>query len=149
MPVSQVSPDAAFQPYEPRLLVGQHQAARRLANTLGLLHHAVIKPAGERHLKPSPERSASFTTDDRAGPGARFLHRPATSVGAQAVGARAVGSLALAAVAVGALAIGALAVGRLTIGRARIRRLEIDELVVRRLRIIEQLQTPPNLDSKR
>jgi hypothetical protein len=35
-----------------------------------------------------------------------------------------------------------VAIGRLAIGRARIRRLEIDELVVRRLRITEQLQTP-------
>jgi hypothetical protein len=34
------------------------------------------------------------------------------------------------------------------VGRARIRRLEIDELVVRRLRIIEQLQAPPNRDSE-
>jgi len=44
--------------------------------------------------------------------------------------------------ALGALAIGALAIGRLAIGRARIRRLEIDELVVRKLRITEELQAP-------
>ena len=37
----------------------------------------------------------------------------------------------------------------LAIYRARIRRLEIDELVVRRLRIIEQLQTPPNRDAEK
>jgi len=54
----------------------------------------------------------------------------------------------LAAIAIGALAIGALAIGRLAIGRARVRRLEIDELVVRRLRVIEQLQSPPNHDSE-
>jgi hypothetical protein len=102
----------------------------------------------ERQLKPLRERSASVTGDDRTVPEARFAHRPAISVGAQAVGARAVGSLALAAVAVGALAIGALAIGRLAIGRARIRRLEIDELVVRRLRIVEQVQTPPNRDAE-
>lgn len=68
----------------------------------------------------------------------------------QAHGLRAVsgaslsfGALALGAVAMGAIAIGAMAIGRLAIGRARIRRLEIDELVVRRLRVIEQLQAPP------
>ena len=58
-------------------------------------------------------------------------------------------SLALAAIAIGALAIGALAIGRLAIGRARVRRLEIDELVVRRLRVIEQLQSPPSNDSEK
>jgi len=92
------------------------------------------------------ERSASVPRNDRTDAYARFAHRPAVSVGAQAVGARAVGTLALAAVAVGALAIGALAIGRLAIGRAHVRRLEIDELVVRRLRVIEQLQTPPSGD---
>lgn len=54
------------------------------------------------------------------------------------------GAVALGAVATGALAIGAMAIGRLVIDRARIRRLEIDELVVRRLRIIEALEAPPN-----
>jgi len=92
---------------------------------------------------PSPERNASVANDHRTDPKARFTYLPAVSVGAQAVGA-----LALAAVAVGALAIGALAIGRLAIGRARFRRLEIDELVVRHLRVTEQLQTPPNRDSE-
>jgi hypothetical protein len=59
------------------------------------------------------------------------------------VASRAFGALALGAAAIGALAIGTLAIGRLTIGRARIRRLEIDELVVRRTRVGEDLQTPP------
>ena len=58
------------------------------------------------------------------------------------------GALALGAVAMGAIAIGAMAIGRLAIGRARIRRLEIDELVVRRLRVIEQLQGPPKPDAE-
>jgi hypothetical protein len=53
------------------------------------------------------------------------------------------GSIVIGAAALGALAIGALSVGRLFVGRARIRRLEIDELVVRRIRIIEQLTPPP------
>ena len=46
------------------------------------------------------------------------------------------------------VAVGALAVGRLAVGQARIRRVEIDELVVRRLRITEELQVPHNPDSK-
>ena len=58
------------------------------------------------------------------------------------------GALALGAAAVGALAIGALAIGRLAIGRARIRRLEIDELIVRRLRVIEALDAPPQTGSE-
>ena len=67
----------------------------------------------------------------------------AHATGASATGAEAIGTLILGALAIGALAIGAVAIGRLVIGRARIRRVEIDELVVRRLRITEQLQTPP------
>jgi hypothetical protein len=61
--------------------------------------------------------------------------------------AQAVGAVALGAFAIGALAIGAVAIGRLAVGRARIRRLEIDELVVRRLRVIEGLQVPPKPDA--
>jgi hypothetical protein len=60
--------------------------------------------------------------------------------------ARALGAFALGAAAIGALAVGALAIARLAIGRARIGRLEIDELLVRRLRVIEELQVPPNND---
>jgi len=41
------------------------------------------------------------------------------------------------------MAVGALYIGRLFVGRARIRWLEIDELVVRRIRVIEQLMPPP------
>jgi hypothetical protein len=66
----------------------------------------------------------------------------AHATGASAIGAEAIGTLILGAFAIGALAIGAVAIGRLAIGRARIRRIEIDELVVRRLRITEQLRTP-------
>jgi len=58
----------------------------------------------------------------------------------------ALGAFALGAAAIGALAIGALAIGRLAIGRGRIGRLEIDELLVRRLRVIEELRVPPNND---
>lgn len=69
----------------------------------------------------------------------------AQAVGASAVGAKAIWGVAIGAIAIGALAIGALAIGRLAIGRARIRRLEIDDLVVRRLRIAEELQVPANV----
>lgn len=68
---------------------------------------------------------------------------PALATGAQALGALAVGAIAL-----GALAIGALAIGRLAIGRARIRRVEIDELVVRKLRVTDELQVPSQPDSE-
>ena len=57
-------------------------------------------------------------------------------------GAQAAGALAVGALALGAMAIGALAIGRLVIGRSRIRRLEIDELVVRRLHIMDSLTAP-------
>jgi hypothetical protein len=84
--------------------------------------------------------------DDRL----RLVHRSelesqktgARATGASAIGAEAIGTLILGAFAIGALAIGAVAISRLAINRARIRRLEIDELVVRRLRITEELQTP-------
>jgi len=70
------------------------------------------------------------------------------AVGSLAVGAVAVGALALSAVAVGALAIGAIAIGRLAVGRARIRGLEIEELVVRRLRVTDELTVPPQSGDK-
>ena len=72
----------------------------------------------------------------------------AKAIGASAIGTSAVGSVVIGALAIGALAIGAVAIGRLVIGRARIRRVEIDELVVRRLRITEELQVPDKLDSE-
>jgi hypothetical protein len=68
---------------------------------------------------------------------------PAAATGAHAIGTVALGSVLIGAVALGALAIGALSIGRLSVGRSRIRRLEIDELVVRRIRVIEQLTPPP------
>jgi len=60
----------------------------------------------------------------------------------------ALGAAAIGAAALGAIAVGALAVGRLAVGQARIRRVEIDELVVRRLRITEELSTPHSPGSK-
>ena len=71
------------------------------------------------------------------------LHsKTARALATIAVGAQAVGSVALGALAVGAVAIGALAIGRLAIRRARLGHVEIDELVVRRLRVIEELREP-------
>jgi hypothetical protein len=52
--------------------------------------------------------------------------------------ALALGAVAVGAVAIGALAIGRLAVGRLAIRRARFGVLEVDDLVVRKLRVIER-----------
>jgi hypothetical protein len=61
---------------------------------------------------------------------------------------KSTGALALGAFAIGALAIGALAIGRLAIGRARIRRLEIDELVVRKLRVVDELEIPSSANPR-
>jgi hypothetical protein len=68
---------------------------------------------------------------------------PAVTLAGYALGAVVIGAAAL-----GAVAVGALAVGRLAVGKARIRRVEIDELVVRRLRITEELQVPQGPRSK-
>jgi hypothetical protein len=95
-------------------------------------------------VKQPPERTAGTGEDERLAREAQLTHRPAVSIGAGALGAQAVGALALAAVAVGAVAIGAVAIGKLAIGRARVRRLEIDDLVVRRLRVVERLPPSPN-----
>lgn len=62
--------------------------------------------------------------------------------GVRATAALTIGALSAGALAIGALAVGRLAIGRLTLGRARIRRLEIDELVVRRLRVVDIWETP-------
>ena len=64
-------------------------------------------------------------------------------------GAKAIGALAVGAVAFGALAIGALAIKRLVVDRARIRRIDIDDLVVRRLQIIEKNQGPEKTEAGR
>ena len=75
----------------------------------------------------------------------RHLKLRSEGIGAKATGASAIGALAIGAVAFGAFAIGALAIGSLAIGRTRIRRIEIDDLVVRRLRITEEIQVPGKL----
>lgn len=69
--------------------------------------------------------------------------RPGSDVSRPArLEAGAIGAMALGAFAIGAAAIGAIAVGRLAIGRTRMQRVEIDELVVRRLRVVDGLETP-------
>jgi hypothetical protein len=81
---------------------------------------------------------------DRWRPNERPLVEPTSGMTAARVAARraAVGALALGAMAVGAVAIGALAIGALRIGRLGVRRahlgkVEIDDLVVRRLRVLD------------
>ena len=58
--------------------------------------------------------------------------------GAGATGAAVLGALAVGALAVGVVAIGALAIGRLAVRHARFGRLEVDDLVVRRLSVLER-----------
>jgi hypothetical protein len=71
-------------------------------------------------------------------------HRPlntahaAVAQGASATGSSIVGALALGALAIGAVAIGALAIGRLNVRHARFGRVVIDDLVVKRLRVLER-----------
>jgi hypothetical protein len=71
------------------------------------------------------------------------------SLRSESTGAKAIGALAVGAFAIGALAIGAVVIGRLAIGRTRIRRLEVDELVVRRLRITDELQVPDKFEAEK
>jgi hypothetical protein len=59
------------------------------------------------------------------------------SAGLASVGALAIGATAIGALSVGALAIGALAVGRFRLRDGHVTRLEIDELIVRRLTVLE------------
>jgi hypothetical protein len=73
----------------------------------------------------------------------------AKAIGASAIGTSAIGSVVIGALAVGALAIGAVAIGRLAIGRARLRRVEIDELIVRRLRITEEVHVPNKFEPEK
>jgi len=50
----------------------------------------------------------------------------------------AAGALALGALAVGAIAVGRLAIGRMAVRRVRFRAVQIDDLVVRRLYVLEE-----------
>jgi hypothetical protein len=62
----------------------------------------------------------------------------ASATGSAIVGAFALGALALGAVAIGALAVGRLSVGRLAVRGARLGKVEIDQLLVRKLTVLEQ-----------
>ena len=88
---------------------------------------------------PDATVDSTVAVDPHARRRALLRTRVADVTAARAVGTTALGSVALGALALGALALGAVAIGRLSVGRARIRRLEIDDLVVRRLRVLERL----------
>ena len=84
----------------------------------------------------------------RSGP----VAKPASATGIQARGATAMGALAVGGFTIGALAIGRLAIRRAAIEQLaarelRLGRVEIDELVVRRLHVIDddspQRVSPP------
>jgi hypothetical protein len=84
-------------------------------------------------VKREPARSSGRLQKTLTPPTARI----AGALGWGAVGGIAIGSLALGAIAVGAFAIGRLSVGGLSVRRARFRRVEIDDLVVRRLTVLD------------
>jgi len=86
----------------------------------------------------------SLKTLSRFEPRGKAHHRILRS---ESVGAKAIGALAVGAIAFGALAFGAVAIGALAIGRTRIRRVEIDDLVVRRLRITEDMHLPGTVET--
>jgi len=71
-------------------------------------------------------------------------HRPlnqahgAVAQGASATGSSVIGALALGALALGAVAIGVLAIGRLNVRHVKLGRVDIDDLVVRRMRVLER-----------
>jgi hypothetical protein len=67
--------------------------------------------------------------------------RPVARLSASAVGAAALGAVATGALAIGALAVGRLAIGALALGRARVRALTIDELTLRRVRLLDPLDS--------
>jgi hypothetical protein len=80
----------------------------------------------------------------RSGP----VAKPLSATGAQARGATVMGAFGVGAFAVGALAIGRLAIKRAAIEQlaarsVRLGRVEIDELVVRRLHVIEDGRPAP------
>ena len=64
--------------------------------------------------------------------------RPGLAAGGVMAMSGLMGALALGAFALGAVAIGALAIGRISVGRARLGRVEIDDLVVRRLTVLDR-----------
>ncbi len=82
--------------------------------------------------------SRSFPRPVNLGPMAREVSRRSPAARTANLLAFALGAAAVGAFAIGALAIGRLAIGRLAIKRARFGALEVDDLVVRKLRVIER-----------
>ncbi len=64
------------------------------------------------------------------------------AIAAASVVAGALGAIAAGAVAIGAFAAGAVAIKRLAVGPTRIERLELDEIVVRKITVLES-DLPP------
>jgi hypothetical protein len=74
---------------------------------------------------------------------AREATEQSTVVSAASLLALALGAAAIGAVAIGVMAIGRLVVGRLVIKKAHFGALEVDELMVRRLHVIETRRVDP------
>ena len=68
----------------------------------------------------------------------QVVTRNARPVSAAGMVALALGATAIGAVAIGALAIGRVALGRRVVKKARFATLEVDELVVRKLRVVDR-----------
>lgn len=68
--------------------------------------------------------------------GRKVVRRPKARFAASVL-VVALGATALGAVAIGALAIGRLVIGRLAVKRTHFGAIEVDELIVRRLRVVE------------
>ena len=73
----------------------------------------------------------------------RPIVRRAEAIPAASMIGLAIGAAAFGAIAVGALAIGALAIGRLRVKKARFETLDVGELTMRRLRVLEREEPPP------
>ena len=63
---------------------------------------------------------------------------PRRGIGAISAGAAAVGALALGALAIGAVAILRLSIGRMAVRHSHLGKVRIDELVVRKLTVLDQ-----------
>ena len=75
----------------------------------------------------------------RSGP----VAKPASATGVQARGATVMGAFAVGALAIGRLAIKRAAIEQLAVRGASLGRVEIDELVVRRLTVLEREPPAP------
>jgi hypothetical protein len=99
--------------------------------------------AGQASARASMLRSTRIDRERFRAPA--LAGKAITGMGAAtafALGAASAGAIAIGALAIGRIAIGRLAMGRLAMGSGRVRRLEIDELVVRRLRVVDGIDIP-------